>query len=385
MRRRFYHIYPAGNGNNILYINSIKAALDDQFDQVVFTSAKSPVRGIRFKRWFHPVTDFWSSSKKAMNLLRYLIRYIEFLFALFAISVTCFFRRPAYVNLSTATFLKVEFYFVTVLKKLGIKVMYTCHDAIQFDTSHRRMTGVLLKKFYHLFDHIIVHNDFSKKVLMDEYSIGKNAFIQFPFPPMDLKQLKLKEEDKPVNKRYVRNFLFIGYFRKEKGYDLLIEAWKHLDHKKIAARVTYDYHLSLVGSIPQNVIFRHTSNAEKRITISNKLLTDLEYFDYIDNAEIVVLPYLVGTNSGVLSTVMSLGKVVLCSDIDSLRESCLTKASYFFKTGDIESLKQQLTDLIVCSQATIQNNHNTALHEFDRVYQEFVHETQRAFKGIGNT
>jgi glycosyltransferase involved in cell wall biosynthesis len=379
--KKLYHIFPAGNGNNVLYINAIKKTLDPYFKQTVFVSASSPVKGKGYKLWFHPITDLFRTDNKnrILSISRYGLRYIEFFSCLFMIWLKCLFERPHYLNLSTATLLKLEYYFIKAIKALGVKPIYTIHDAQPFEVGYKRMSAKKLERFYLLFDHIIVHNDLSRNFAVDQFKLKQVAFIQFPFPPMDLKELKNAAE---VATGSGRKFLFIGAFKKEKGYDDLINAWKLIDENILK---NTEHTLILAGAIPQGVdslIDSNTSTANMQVL--NKYLTDDEFIHYIANADVVVLPYRAGTNSGVLSTVMSLGKLVICSDIPSLKSHSLVLEENIFPAGNTVALKNKLVEYINYSAPEIQHLKADALKRFERYKNSFQQETVSAFNPLIN-
>lgn len=379
--KKLFHIFPAGNGNNVLYIKAIKKALDPYFEQTVFVSTSSPIKENGFKLWFHPFTDLFRQQgrNKILGIFRYGLRYIEFLLCFLAIYFKCLFQRPHYLNLSTATLLKVEYYFIRAIKKLGVKPLYTIHDAQQFEVGYKRMSPQQLTKFYLLFYRIIVHNDLSKTFLKGRFKLTDSVFLQFPFPPMDLKELKRTSTHSTGSSK---NVLFIGAFKKEKGYDDLINAWKLLDENTL---IGTGCNLILAGVIPQGIDVLVDKNEKvANMQVINKYLTDNEFIDFIENADVVVLPYRVGTNSGVLSTVMSLGKLIICSDIPSLKYHPLVLEQNIFSAGNIFDLKMKLTEFIKCPVSEIKQMKIDALNRFEQYKLQFEQETILAFDPLMN-
>jgi len=47
------------------------------------------------------------------------------------------------------------------------------------------------RAFYNMFDYIIVHNEFSKTYLEENFSVNSKVFLSFPFPPMDLAEINV--------------------------------------------------------------------------------------------------------------------------------------------------------------------------------------------------
>jgi len=108
-RKKLIHIYPASGGNNVLYISTIIKALESNFEQVAFVSSVSPLKQKSLKRWLHPFTDRFKATGYITGLIRYPIRFIEFISVFTGIYFYCISKKVDCLNLSTATLLSVEF------------------------------------------------------------------------------------------------------------------------------------------------------------------------------------------------------------------------------------------------------------------------------------
>lgn len=377
-KKRLYHIFPAGSGNIVLYITVIAQALEQNFQQVTFVSAASPVKNKNLKGWFHPLSDFFRPVKKLFIIIRYTVRYVEFLSAIFAIYMYCLFKRPQYVNLSTASLLKAEYFFIKALKRLKIKTIFTIHDAQPFTVGYKRMTEDKQKLFYNSFDYIIVHNENSKKYIKKNYDIAEQVFIEFPFPPMDLKELKTPiaadtNSGKPT-------FLFIGTFKIEKGFNILLQAWQQL----LSQQRINDAALIFAGNIPEgiNTPLHNSDTLPASVKVINKYLSDEEYIQYINQADVVVLPYLVGTNSAVLSTVVSMGKAIIASDIPSLKTNPLILEEDIFIASDVQSLADKILAYINMPAEMLSQKKETKLLQFKELMANYQQETIKAFEAL---
>jgi hypothetical protein len=67
-------------------------------------------------------------------------------------------------------------------------------------------------------------------------------------------------------------------------------------------------------------------------------ISDDDYYKYIKSARYVILPYLQGTNSGIISTVLSLGANIIVSDIIMFRSNPLVDKKDMFESNNPQSL-----------------------------------------------
>jgi glycosyltransferase involved in cell wall biosynthesis len=113
--------------------------------------------------------------------------------------------------------------------------------------------------------------------------------------------------------------LFFGYIRKYKGLDILIDAFKiisnkHNNVKLLIAGESYD---------DINIYINQINNlglAEK-IKLENKYIANEEVYKYYSTADLVILPYRSGTQSGILNIAYGFLKPVLVTNVGGLTES----------------------------------------------------------------
>ena len=134
------------------------------------------------------------------------------------------------------------------------------------------------------------------------------------------------------------------YVLKEKGLDVLLEAWKlFYDDSKNAE-------LILAGNFPHKEDIPADSNLS--ITTIPRFIDDYTYCKLISESDLVVLPYKRGTNSGIPSSIVSLDVLLITSDIPMFSNNTLIDETFLFKNGDASDLSKKLSDFSQMSQET---------------------------------
>lgn len=114
--------------------------------------------------------------------------------------------------------------------------------------------------------------------------------------------------------------LFFGYVRRYKGLDTLLQAWR-------AVRARRPVTLVVAGEFYENpTAYRALAAAaggEPAVRILDRYFPDEEVEALFKAADVVVLPYLSGTQSGVTHVAFALGVPVITSDAGGLAE-CVT-------------------------------------------------------------
>ncbi len=101
------------------------------------------------------------------------------------------------------------------------------------------------------------------------------------------------------------SILFIGRIRKYKGLDLLRDAWNLLDHR--------GKKLTIAGS-GSGIPFTEKSD----LRIINSWLSDDEINDLIDSHQVIVLPYVEASQSGIIPIAHAHGKPVVVTPVGGL-------------------------------------------------------------------
>jgi len=338
MDSMIYHIYWGTAGNAGLYLDEIYQALQNVgYKQKVFVSYYYPFdygEKVFFRR-----SEMEHCRYK--GLVRKVLQAYEFVGALFRIFLQAFKDKPnvinySYVNRGNA----LLFLFLKSIKEIShCKLVITCHDVIPIIEEKKAYNKeiAIKKRIFTLADYYLVHTEASKNELKSVFGVREEQVLMHLFPLMDLS--KMDKGGEVVNIKY--DFLFIGHMRPEKGIPLLIEAWATF-HKSYP-----DARLCIAGNpyyYKEYLAEREEWCARNCIDLKIGFISDEDYIRIVKSSRCVVFPYTGGTNSGVISTVVSLGSDVITSDLGMFANNAFVPKENMFKTGIVESLIEKLAE-----------------------------------------
>lgn len=359
-KKMVYHIYWGTAGNAGLYLDEIYQVLDNAgYKQKAFVNYYYPFD--YGEKVFYKLTELGHCKIKRF---RGPVRYLELLWAILRILINTIVDRPRVINYSIiGSFDVIRYYLIFCQKALGCKIVLTCHDVIPSASSLQDIKTEIeiRKKIFNVADFFLIHNDFSRLQLKEFFGVDEKIMVMHPFPIMDLS--KIVEVTENYNKKC--DFLFIGHIRKEKGVDVLLEAWESL-HVKLP-----DATLTIAGNLPPTEEI-NVSDYEHRkdVKFILQFLSDTEYCQLIRSSRFVVMPYTHGTNSGVVSTVLALGADVIASDIQMFVQNPLIDKNLIFKAGSVESLAHTLEKAFITHG--IENRKAFSIQKYKEIFKEKV-------------
>ena len=202
-----------------------------------------------------------------------------------------------------------------VKRKINAQVIFICDNIIPHE---KRPGDVALTKYaFHSADAFVV---LSKEVEKDLVHIIPHArYIVSPHPLYDVfGTLQPKEEArKRLGLKNERVMLFFGYVRSYKGLSVLIDAMLKIQEM---APVT----LLIVGEFYEDekkyraMIHRH--GLESCIRIYSQYIPNDEVATFFSAADVVVLPYISATQSGIIQIAYHFNKPVITTHVGGLSE-----------------------------------------------------------------
>lgn len=322
----FVHVDYGSRGNSGLYISKIINSLRKE---------------VNFKAYVHK--DYIYNDQnivKIFDLLVFNIRpkFLQQILKLLSLSVCLFYisislamtlRKDKYLIIELYEPFSIYKYFIKFSNFLGIETILTVHDVEPLYNNYPKIIMCDIADIIWCSKKLIVHTDESCKKL-EKY---KKEIFNIPFPLMEIKQKDISD-----SKENEIKFLFIGHLRKEKGIEILLDAWRS------NSKIYNQAYLTIAGSVPFGLQYDFTNL--KNCTLISNYVDDETYSDLVNETHYVLLPYTAGTNSGILSTVASLGKPCITSDLEMFKESSFLIDDLVGKIKSSDDLEKILLSVI---------------------------------------
>lgn len=368
-------IDPATGGAAGLYLDAYKNVARKYGGTLIGACSSISTEG---KRYFYPYTDLAAGGKKRFGRLRLPLRYIELVAALARSFLFIVSKRPKAVFYALSSNLTPELMFVLLLRMFRVPVYVICHDVVPFVAAHenRKLKDLQRQQFYRFADKLICHNRRSVDELTQSYGIDAGKIEYIPFPISDLRKFPSAERmDQPEGVAIADRgpqFLFVGHVRAEKGVNVLVGAWRR------AFPAIPDARLLIAGQVPRGVEIKD-ADSTPGLTVKDSYIEEAAYVRLINESDCVVLPYLAGTNSAILSNVVSLGKPSIVSDIEMFRECGLVAEDAMFRSQDEEALAAKLVEYASLSpverrakSAAVEQIRDNRVRDFDAALDQLL-------------
>jgi glycosyltransferase involved in cell wall biosynthesis len=219
---------------------------------------------------------------------------------------------------------RADLLFVRILSSLGFKVVYTVHDVLPHDEytdANRRYFGTL----YGYADKLIVHGNRNRDELLQLLPVRSERVAVVPhgartvFTDHFCASLAdaRAELDIPHDARVI---LFFGLIKRYKGLEYLLEAFDFV--RQSCGNVV----LVIAGKIYEGdrTVYRHYSNLLREyqgrsdIRFADGYIPINKVMNYFVAADVVVMPYVKASQSGVLLSAFAAGKPVVVTDTGGL-------------------------------------------------------------------
>lgn len=228
------------------------------------------------------------------------------------------------------------------------KIIVEFHEVVDpFEESilpirlYSKITGKLLRRNL---DAYITHSESDKQLVAERYSIAPEKIHVIPHGLYDqygeLLDIKAARKNLLINDEFV--ILSFGLIRKYKGIPYLIRAFEQLP-----PQILEKSRLLIVGEVWEDrkelLDQIKTSSFSDRITLVDEYVPDEKVNFYFSAADVVVLPYLRASQSGIAHIAMSFGKPVVVSEVGGLKESMASyEGTFFVPPGNVDSLKKAI-------------------------------------------
>ncbi len=223
--------------------------------------------------------------------------------------------------------------FLLDLKLKGVKTTIEMHTIAAYnDPFKKNIFRAYNLALFMLCDRIIVHSKYAKKNLPGSRLFRKKIEVI----PLAIPHSKIL----PMKKGKILNILCFGFIWHDKGTDLAVKAFGSAP----------DIKLKIVGSInpsateKQREFFskvKRLASVHKNITVMDKFVSEKEKMKLYREADFIVLPYRMISQSAVLTEIWSIGKIPIASDLPPLKEEIgNNEHGILFRSGDAQDLKK---------------------------------------------
>lgn len=236
------------------------------------------------------------------------------------------------------------FAFGTIANLLALvsrsKVCFICHNVIPHEAS--RLDKLLLRYAFLMTQHFIVHSEEDKNNLQ---MIKPQAHVKKTFHPRYsiFGEFYEKEEARerlglPHGRKVI---LFFGLVREYKGLKYLIHAMT-----KVLASI--DCTLWIVGEFytpkEEYISLIKELCLDERVVVVDKYVKNEEVSLYFCSSDVVVLPYVTATQSGIVQIAFTLNKPVITTNVGGLPEAVVhDKTGFIVPAESAEDLADAIT------------------------------------------
>lgn len=243
---------------------------------------------------------------------------------------------------------QIEFPVYVLLKNNSRKLVYTVHNILPHEAKESDKKRNL--RFYKKCDMLVVHNNWTKKILVEEYGIQQDNICVMPHGTYNVQK---KSDTK--NESNKKTFLMFGMIRKYKGIDVLFRAIARLPEE-----VRKDTLFVVAGVQKENLDNTSYERMIEELHISdctrfiNRRIEDQELPDLFAKTDACVFPYKEIYGSGALLMAYSYEKPVIASDVPVfVEETNKGETGILFKSENPESLAQALIYFCQASNAEV--------------------------------
>ena len=224
---------------------------------------------------------------------------------------------------------------VARLRKVNIPYVLTIHDGIRHLGDSGPLDRWLERYEQERADAFVALSQFVKDQLDRRPHQPPFGTTLIPLPNLELPKPSSRIVEQPDS----LNCLFIGRIKPYKGLDLLLDAFS------LASKSRPGIHLTIAG---EGNMARHSGKLQKfpSIDIHNRWLPDHEFAGLLQNHDVVILPYLEATQSGVISAAFGAGKPVVAFAVGGVTEQVRHGTNgLLVKDKSAEGLARTILDL----------------------------------------
>lgn len=248
-------------------------------------------------------------------------KILSYIFSLLKIAKYTVAERPDIVHIQWLKIESVDYWIYRTIKAvIKSKIVFTAHNILPHNTGNAYLR--IYKKFYHLVDAIIVHDENSKNELSTKLEINENkiSVIRHGILNYKVNEEQIEAEIKDLQQRYHLNdskllLSVVGFQNKYKGTDVLLKAWT----KSVETNNNNDYCLLIAGRC-RELDFLNDISQCKNIYVEDEFISTERLIAILKLTDALLLPYKRISQSGVLLTAIEYGTPFLVTNVGGLSE-----------------------------------------------------------------
>lgn len=243
-------------------------------------------------------------------------------------------ERPDFIQFGEIRFI-TDYFPLKILKSTGFSLCDICHNVVPFEVElglfstriKETLYKYFYKKIYNCFNIIFVHSESNKNLFnkIYNYDLDNSHIIPHGNENIFLENGNLSKPDDYFSEKFnisqnSKVALFFGTISKYKGLEYLIEAFP-----KVLQQLP-DSNLIIAGFPHKDVDIESIINRTKELGISQSVVFYLQYVPkeeiraLFTLASVIVLPYIMIYQSGVLQLAYSFSKAVVATDVGDMPE-----------------------------------------------------------------
>jgi glycosyltransferase involved in cell wall biosynthesis len=235
-----------------------------------------------------------------------------------------------------------------------VPVAYVCHNVLPHE--RRIVDKPLTKLALRESDFLVLLSAQSERELGEVAPAAKHSTLYHPRYSFFLRPGLTREAARAKLGLEGRVLLFFGYVRPYKGLGILLDAFGLYARDEKTAR------LLVVGEFYEDrgPYERRVKELglESRVSLVDRYVSDEEVADYFTAGDLLVLPYLSATQSGVIQIAQSFGLPVVTTDVGGLPEVVEDgKTGFLVPPGNSEALAEAITKFFDGGWAEVMRPH----------------------------
>jgi glycosyltransferase involved in cell wall biosynthesis len=240
--------------------------------------------------------------------------------------------RRKYIALYTPYFHFWNILPILLFKAFRVPVVITVHDGVLHTGDGEVFEQFLNKWCIKLSNKVIFLTKYVKKITSEKYAFSAKTSV-IPHGILRPDNLSFHMRNYPADNFKI---LFLGRINRYKGVEMLIEAFNLIQHDRpvsltIAGKSSYSF---------------QPLTLSRNVKIVDKYLSDNEIAHLLTTSDLLVLPYLEATQSGVITLGIASGIPILCTDVGGLKEQLIPMKEAVFTKPTVEGIKNGILEYL---------------------------------------